>query len=171
MKKQPQTVIHVLDIACHEAGHAVVATHLGVVFKNVCICLTPKNQMGGCVELDMFYEPAESRRVYEERIIIQNFAGKLAETLCGDLRSSPGVLDTSDSGDLEVIKRIQSHWGMTEKKLSQLRRRAERILSIPHIRFSVRDVAFALFGTYKNGEAELSAEQVKKIYRANARLQ
>lgn len=152
----------------HEAGHAVVAVHLGVPFTQV--DLAPKGRpiegnKAGAVDIKFRREfsSQEAARAFMERVIVVWCAGKAAEDLFGVANAPPGVLP---DGDRKGVQEIRERFQISDARMAELQRRAERLVHLPHIGLAILHVADVLITEWREESgATIEQERVRKLYR------
>lgn len=156
--------------AIHEAGHAVVAVHLGVPFTQV--HLAPKGRpiegnKAGAVDsgLRREFSSQGAARAFIEKVVVVLCAGKAAEDLFGVANAPPGVLGSSDREGIEEIR--GRYAPISDARMAELQRRAEHLVRLPYIFLAILHTADVLDTEWREESgATIEQERVRKLYRA-----
>jgi len=177
----------VIGAADHEAGHAVIAAHLHVPFRDAVIYLgrgqiTERSLRGG--ELRGLPRSFQARaykigadgnlekvdldkklRQYVEKIIVILWAGRAAQGMQGEMAGMIAPKTTSKIDEKE-IRRLQKRYRISDLRVGELHRRAERLVRLPHISEAIVQTSAILLT-----ERVVAARQVRNIYRERKRFQ
>jgi hypothetical protein len=189
-------MIHLIDVANHEAGHAVIAAHLRLPFSHVWIAkgdaLPEGETRAGAIEglvfdfsfkmfrktHDAFGEiifvehdkEAKLRELVEKHIVVI-CAGKTTNEMFG-WRTTSFNSSEAATEDEEGIRELQDihagdlHAEISDERVGQLRRRVERLVRIPHIKSAIQETA-SLLGLSES--RSLPANEVRSIYQSARR--
>jgi hypothetical protein len=179
MKKTPSRVhlLDVMDTANHEAGHAVIAAHFHIPFRDAAVVLREgdviKTELGGQVrgsfsdslctyatrvaKKGLPFADLERRILRRrEQLIIMFLAGRAAE----EMFATGTVPAESTSDDEEAIRVLQDGVGISDARVTELGRRAERLVRLPYIKAAIISISAQL-----HAEKAMTARQVRGIYR------
>lgn len=175
----------VLVEAVHEAGHAVVAAHLRVPFKYATVMprVIDGFDTGGHVRFlaSKVRELSRSRRtdswrlrsaeeisaivsLKQQRLAIVALAGRAAD-------ESLSIENAEDvyASDESHVRRLAESIGIAEDHIMTWRLncldQARKIVSLPHVRLAIMDVAFELSFALNHGAKRVPAKEIRKLLR------
>jgi hypothetical protein len=167
--------------ADHEAGHAVIAAHLHLPFRDVAIYdereqviekSLPAGELRGLsrsfqvraykMRADGNLEKVnldQKLRQYVEKSIVILWAGRAAAEMLGTANIA------GSSGDEKQIRVLQRRFRISDTRVGELHRRAERLVRLQHVKEAIVRTSAQLLT-----ERVVTARQVRDMYREQKRL-